>query len=193
MPIAELAVLKKLSPAVTADAATSAVLASFVIAVFSAVLRLVWVLAGLTGTLASIAKLPTGVGVAVDAVRSICSVEPSGSVNFTLSLSPLFGLVPLRFTENDTGEPLGPVTVAPVNVEETAAILSPNGDPATSSDTCTAPDGKDVCTSRPVPVPRSAAWRSARTVLKPACVVVPLMMSPASATGCVLTAVPENR
>ena len=29
----------------------------------------------------SIAKLPTGVGVAVDAVRSICSVEPSGSVN----------------------------------------------------------------------------------------------------------------
>src|SRR5205085_8345588 len=116
VPIAELAVLKKLSPATIADAATSEVLASFVIAVFSAVLRLVWVLAGLTGTLASIAKLPTGVGVAVDAVRSICSVEPSGSVNFTLNLSPLFGLVPLRFTEKDTGEPLGPVTVAPVSV-----------------------------------------------------------------------------
>src|SRR4051812_25088942 len=93
--VADPAVLKKLSPAVTAEAATSEVPASFLIAVFSAVLRFVAVLFGLTGTLASIAKLPTGVGVALDAVRSICSVEPSGSVNCTLSLSPFFGLTPL--------------------------------------------------------------------------------------------------
>ncbi len=110
-------------------------LASFVIAVFSAALRFVAVLVGLTGVLASIAKLPSGVGVAEDAVRSICSVVPSGSVNWMLSLSPLFGLLPLRSTENDTGEPLGPVTVAPVSVEETALSLRPNGEPATSSDT----------------------------------------------------------
>ena len=131
---------------------------------------------------------------AVDAVRSICPVVPSGSVNWTLSLSPLFGLRPLRSTENDTGEPLGPVTVAPVSVEDTAAIFIPNGDPATSSDTRTELGVGCVCTSRPMPLaPRSAAWRSAMTVLKPACVVVPLMMSPALATDCVLNAVPENR
>src|SRR4029079_15518280 len=88
-PIAEFAVLKKLSPAVIADAATSEVLASFVIAVFNAVLRFAAVLAGVV---ASIAKLPIGVGVAVDAVRSTCPVLPSGSVNWTLSLSPSFGL-----------------------------------------------------------------------------------------------------
>src|SRR5207245_6639374 len=58
VPIAELAVLKKLSPAVTADAATSEVLASFVIAVFNAVLRFAAVLLGMV---ASIAKLPIGV------------------------------------------------------------------------------------------------------------------------------------
>src|SRR5919202_441311 len=100
-----------------------------------------------------------------------------------LSLSSLLGLLPLRSTENDTGEPLGPVTVAPVSVEDTALILRPNGDPATSSDTCTELAVGCVCTRRPMPlVPKSADWRSAMTVLKPACVVVPLMMSPASAT-----------
>lgn len=150
VPVTELAVLKKLSPAVTAEAATSDVLASFLMAVFSAVLRFAAVLFGLTGTLASIAKLPSGVGVAVDAVRSICSVVPSGSVNWTLSLSPLFGLTPLRSTENDTGEPLGPVTVAPVSVEDTALILSPNGDPAASSDTFTELGVGCACTRRPM-------------------------------------------
>ncbi len=43
-------------PATMADAATSEVFASFVIAVFSAVLRLLAVLVGLTGVLASMAK-----------------------------------------------------------------------------------------------------------------------------------------
>ena len=45
--VADPTVLKKLSPAATADAATSEVLASFVIAVFSAVLRFDAVMFGL--------------------------------------------------------------------------------------------------------------------------------------------------
>ena len=72
----------------TADAATSEVLASFVIAVFSAVLKFVAVVTGLgatggtaVGLPVSTAKLPTGTGVAVVAVRSTCSVEPSGNEN----------------------------------------------------------------------------------------------------------------
>ena len=69
LPVAVPAVLKKLSPAATADAATSEVLASLPIAVFSAVLRFRRV--GRTAGVVPMAKLPTGVGVALEAVRSI--------------------------------------------------------------------------------------------------------------------------
>src|SRR3954454_19174006 len=140
--VADPAVLKKLSPAVIADAATSEVPASFLIASFSAVLKFVAVVTGLGGTggvvvPVSIAKLPAGTGLAVVAVRSICSVVPSGRVNWTLNLSPSLGGVAAESSENATGEPAGPVSVAPVSVEEAAEIFSPNGDVALSSITFT--------------------------------------------------------
>ena len=73
-PVAVLSVLKKLSPASTAEAATSLVPASVEIAEFSAALRFAVVAAGV----APIAKLPVGVGVALDAVNWMDSLVPSG-------------------------------------------------------------------------------------------------------------------
>src|ERR1700730_3884916 len=190
LPVAVPAVLKKLSPAAIADAATSEVLASLPIAVLSAALRLVAVAV----EFAPIAKLPAGGGVVLEAVKSICSVLPSGSVNWKLTASPLFGLVAPRSTEIAAGDPLGPVTVAPVNVEETALSFSPNGDPATSSATFTDVPLGWVSTSRPMPlVPRSGCLRSAMAVLSPAYVVVPFMIRSAVATDGVFNAVPENK
>ena len=58
-------VLKKLSPASTAEAATSFVLASVPIAEVSAALRFAAVAAGVV----PIAKLPVGSGVALEAVN----------------------------------------------------------------------------------------------------------------------------
>src|SRR5262249_54596106 len=87
-PIAVPSVLKKLSPAATADAASSDVLASVEIAEFSAAFRLVTVAAGVV----PIAKLPVGGGVALDAVSLMDSVEPSGRLKVKLIWSPGFGL-----------------------------------------------------------------------------------------------------
>src|ERR1700682_2527918 len=64
LPVAVPAELKKSLPAATADAGTSEVLASVPIAVFSAALRL----AAVTVEVAPMAKLPTGGGVALEAV-----------------------------------------------------------------------------------------------------------------------------
>ena len=76
------------------------------------------------------------------------------------------------------GDPEGPVTVAPVSVDDTAFSFRPNGEPATSSATCTEVGDGEVITRRPRPlVPRSACSRSAITCFNPAWVVVPLMMS----------------
>src|SRR3954452_17988549 len=79
---------KKSLVAAIADAATSDVPASVVIAPFSALLRLAEVAAGV----APIAKAPAGVGTAVDAVSWMASVEPSGRLNLKLIWAPLFGL-----------------------------------------------------------------------------------------------------
>src|SRR3954469_10695966 len=69
LPVAVPEVLKKSLPACIADAATSLVLASVPIAVFSAALRLVAVATVST----PIAKLPAGGGVALEAVSAIDS------------------------------------------------------------------------------------------------------------------------
>jgi hypothetical protein len=57
-----------------------------------------------------------------------------------------------RSTEIAAGDPLGPVTVAPVNVEDTALSFRPNGDPATSSATFTDVALGWVSTRRPYAV-----------------------------------------
>src|SRR6185437_13096285 len=74
LPIARLAVSKKLSPAAIADAATSDVLASVVMDAVKAAFRLAAVAAGV----APIAKLPVGGGVALVAVSSMVCAVPSG-------------------------------------------------------------------------------------------------------------------
>ena len=118
---------------------------------------------------------------------------PSGRLKVKLTWSPGFGLVAPRSTETAAGEPEGPVTVAPVSVEETEFSLRPNGEPATSSDTCTDVGVGDEITSRPSPlVPRSACCRSAITCFSPAWVPVPFMMESAEATAGVLIALPEK-
>src|ERR1043165_5498509 len=119
---------KKSPVAAIADAATSEVLASVVIAPFSALLRLAEVAPGV----APIAKAPAGVGTAFDAVSWMLSVEPSGRLNLKLICSPLFGLPP-SVTDPVGGDPAGPVTVAPVSCEETEFSFRPNADGATSS------------------------------------------------------------
>src|SRR6266700_3633166 len=131
LPVAVPSVLKKLSPAVTADAATSEVLASVPIAVFKAAFRLDVVAAGVV----PMAKLLVGNGVALDAVSWTDSVVPSGRLKVNLIWSPEFGLPAVRSIETAGGEPPGPVTVALVSDEETEFSLRPNGEPATSSAT----------------------------------------------------------
>src|SRR3954469_7895804 len=119
---------KKSLVAATADAATSEVLASLVIAPFRALLRLAEVAAALT----PMAKPPAGVGTTLEAVSWMVSVEPSGRSNLKLIWSPLFGLTPSAI-DTAAGDPPGPVTVAPVNCEETELSFSPKTDGATSS------------------------------------------------------------
>ena len=81
--VADPAVLKKLSPAATAEAATSDVLASVLIAVFSAALRLRRVA---VRDVAPIAKLPAGVGMAFDAVSWIGLGGAIGQIEFQADL-----------------------------------------------------------------------------------------------------------
>ena len=83
--------------------------------------------------------------------------------------------------------------MALVNDDVTEESFSPNGEPATSSATCTeVVDGEEI-TSRPSPlVPRSACRRSAITCFNPAFVPVPFKMSSADATAGVLMALPEK-
>src|ERR1700730_1103413 len=118
---------------------------------------------------------------------------PSGSLNAKLTLSPSLGLVAPRSTEMAAGDPAGPVTVAPVSDEETALNFRPNGEPATSSATCTEVGVGEERTRRPRPLVPSACPRSEITCFNPAWVVVPLRILSAEATEGVLMALPENR
>ena len=95
--------LKKSLPASIADAATSEVLASEPIAVVKAAFRL----AAVAVEVAPMAKLPAGGGVALEAVRLIDCVVPSGRLNSKLIVSPGFGLVAPRSTETAFGDPDG--------------------------------------------------------------------------------------
>src|ERR1700729_2959733 len=97
--------------------------------------------------------------------------------------------------ETPAGEPDGPVTVAPVNDDDTELNFRPNGEPATSSATEIDVEGVvagGVITKRPRPVVPSACARSAITCFKPAWVPVPFMMVSTDATAGVLIALPEN-
>src|SRR5581483_1586495 len=160
LPVATLSVLKKLSPAATAEAATSEVAASVPIDEFRAAFRFAAVAAGV----APIVKLPLWAGDVLVAVNWMESVVPSGSLKLKVIWSPGFGLPAVMSTETEGGEPAGPVTVALVSDDETELSLKPKGEPAASSATLT--DVAVGCerTSRPSPLaPRSACWRSAIT------------------------------
>src|ERR1700720_1994875 len=87
LPVAVPAELKKSLPASNADAATSEVLASVPIAAFNAAFRF----AAVSVEFAPIAKPPAGGCVALEAVSSIESVVPSGSLKAKLTLSPSLG------------------------------------------------------------------------------------------------------
>ena len=79
--MATLAVLKKLSPASTADAATSVVPDSVVIALFNAVFRLPAVAAGSV----PMVKLPVGAGDVLVAVNCTDAEVPSGRLKLKVS------------------------------------------------------------------------------------------------------------
>ena len=185
--------LKKLSDAVIADAATSAVLASVPTAVLRAELRL----AAVSVESAPMAKLPAGSGVLLDAVNSIFSDVPSGSVNVNVNLSPSLGLVAPRSTDISSGSPgagdAGPVTVAFASVVVTALSLRPNGDPAASSPMVTDVGVGELITVRPRPVVPSACARSSISCVNPARVPLPLSMTSAGSVAGVSVARPENR
>src|ERR1700730_13925604 len=181
---------KKLSPAVTADAATSGPLASAPIEVLSAALRL----AAVAVELAPMAKLLAGSGVAVEAVSVMSSVVPSGRLKVNLTDSPSAGLVAPRSTDIAAGVPVGWVIVAPVSVEVIALSLRPNADGEASSAICTDVADGAVSTTRPRPlVPTSACLRSRISCLSPAWAPLPFMIASAEATGAVSVARPENR
>src|SRR5689334_21608938 len=131
LPVAVPVVLKKLSPAATAEAATSAVPASVPIAEVSAALRF----AAVAVAFAPMLKLPDGGGELLEAVNRMVSVVPSGRLNAKLICSPGFGLPAVMSTDTEAGEPDGPDTTALVNDEDTPFSLNPNGEPATSSAT----------------------------------------------------------
>ena len=175
LPVAVPEGSKKSLPAATAEAATSVVLASVPMAVFSAVFRLAAVAAGV----APMVKLPVGGGDALDAVNETEAVVPSGRLKVRLSWSPGLGLVAgllvPSVTDSLLGEPDGPVTVAPVSDDDTELNFRPNGEPATSSatETVVGVGGVEVVlgpviTRRPRPVVPSACARSDITCFNPA-------------------------
>src|SRR5688500_11076356 len=104
-----------------AEAATSDVFASVPTELVSAALRLAAVAAGV----APIAKLPAGVGTALEAVSCTVSLVPSGRLKVKLTASPSAGLVAPRSIEMAGGVPAGPVMVAPVNDDDTDCSFMP--------------------------------------------------------------------
>ena len=121
----------------------------------TAVVKAVFRLAAVAVEVAPIAKLLAGVGVADDAVRTISSLVPSGSLKVNFTELPSWGLVAPRSTDIASGDGgtaaggvgVGWMTVAPAMGVEIALSLSPNGDAGTggiaagfaakSSPTCT--------------------------------------------------------
>ena len=116
---------------------------------------------------------------------------PSGRLNLKLICSPLLGLAP-RPIDTAAGDPVGPVTVAPVSDDETEFSFRPNTVAGVSSATEIGIVAGAEIVSRPRPLPRSACWRSEITCFKPACAPLPFRMTSASATDGVSIAAPEN-
>src|SRR6187399_125404 len=110
---------KNMCAAATADAADSDVAASLPTDVVSAACRFVAVCAGVDPMVNS----PAAGGASVVAVSAILSVVPSGSVKENVIASPGLGLL-VKFTVTLAGEPVGPVTVAPLS-GVTPASFSP--------------------------------------------------------------------
>ncbi len=190
MPVATLAVLKKLSPACTAEAATSVVPDSVVIALFKRRIEI----AGGRGRVGADGEAS---GRRRRRVGRRQLNRRRGAVGQIEIERDLVAGIGIGGAERDrltaAGEPDGPVTVAPVSDDDTVPSFRPNGEPATSSPTWTEVAVGCEITSRPVPVVPSACARSAITVFNPAWVLVPFMMVPAGAVAGVLIALPENR
>src|SRR6478736_9143510 len=120
--------LKKLSDAVIADAATSAVSLSVLIEDVNVACKFVVVAAVST----PIRNEPAGGGFLVVAVSAIDSVVPSGRLKLNVILSPSFGLTAPRSTVAAGGAPDGCVTVAPVSDELIEPSFIPNDEPSSA-------------------------------------------------------------
>src|SRR5208283_284202 len=120
---------KKLLEASIAEDATKAVFATVLIDEVRAVCKFEAVAAGV----APIVNDPDGGGDVVVAVSCTVCVVPSGMLKVKLTLSPGLGLAAPSATDIVAGDPVGPVTVAPVSVELTEFSFMPKGEPATSS------------------------------------------------------------
>src|SRR6185312_10542354 len=164
---------KKLLDAAIAEAAVSEVLPIWLRPAVRAACRLIAVAAAVAPM---VNWLVPGVVEAVACSVNFC-VVPSGRLNVKVTVSPSLGLPAPRSTEMAAGEPVGPLTVAPVRVELTPASLRPNGEPATSSFIETTEPEAGGITRRPSPsAPRSAWLRSEMTCLRPASAPLPLRM-----------------
>src|SRR5882757_683773 len=139
--------LKKLSEALSADAATSDVSARVLIDAVSVDCRFSVVAAVST----PIANVPAGGGVVVVAVSSIDSVVPSGILKLNLILSPSLGLTAPRSTVAAGGTPVGCVTVAPVSDEPTEASFRPNAEPSSATLVTVVVAGGDETARCPIP------------------------------------------
>src|SRR6185295_2771501 len=173
--------------AFNADAATSAPLARAPTAVVNAALTL----AAVAVELAPIRNWPACGGVVVVAVNCTFSLVPSGRLNASVMVSPVFRLVAPRSNDPVAGEPVGPVVVTLAADEVIEASFRPNG-PASSVNEIDVAVGV-ACVSRPVPEPTSACLRSAINCFRPACAPTPSRMSPVAAVAAVSVARPENR
>src|SRR5580704_8251709 len=110
------------------------------------------------------ANCPAPGGEVVVAFRPMVWLEPSGRVRLNWMASPAFGFEPSA-TEMVGGEPEGPLTVAPVNVEFTLDNWKPNGEPSWLN-VRFAPLPPTV--NRPIlVVPSSACSRSLMTCVNP--------------------------
>src|ERR1700733_6060194 len=120
------------------------------------------------------ANCPAPGGEVVVAFRLMVWLEPAGRVRLNWRGSPAFGFEPTEM-ETVAGEPDGPLTAAPVNVEFTLDNWKPNGEPSWLNVTF-APLPPTVSRPRPL-VPSSACSRSLMTWVSPACAPLPLRMS----------------
>src|SRR5437588_2006513 len=142
---------KKLFAAAIAEAADSEVAASLPTAVVSEACRLAAVAFGLAPTV----NAPAAGGDEFVAVSVSCWVVPSGRLKPNVIASPGFGLL-VKLTLMPAGDPVGPVTVAPLS-ELTLASFIPKTVGGVSSEMVTCEPAAGGMAIRPRPfAPRSA-------------------------------------